>query len=151
MGLGQSIKAMFRPALLVGPFTGVLGGLLLTIVMLFGPGGMGGAGIAILAMFVGSILGLLVATPVAFVTGVALLWMTAWDSRWASRRTWVATGLVIGAAIGAVAGIVGTDAAGWIVTVVILATLGATGAWLCRIMVDDKLAIPDDIDADIFA
>jgi hypothetical protein len=150
VGLGQSLKAMIRPALLVGPFMGVLGGLFLIALMLFGPGG-GGAGIAIIAMFVGSILGLIVATPVAFVAGTLLLRMAAWDSRWASRPTWGGTGLVIGATIGAVLGIVGTDAVGWVVTVAVLAILGAIGALLCRSMVDDKLANSSDIDADIFA
>ena len=151
MGLGQALMAMFRPALLVGPFMGVLGGLFVIILMLIGQGGIGGAGIAIVAMFFGAILGLVIATPVAFVCGAFLLRMAAWDSRWASRRTWGGTGLVIGAAIGALLGIVGTDASGWIVAVAVLAILGATGALLCRSMVDDKLTNPDDIDADIFA
>lgn len=143
---------MLKPALLVGPFLGVLGGGLVLLLALFGSGGAGaGAGIAIVAMIVGLILGLVIATPLAFVSGALMLRAGASDRRWLSRPAWAIAGFAVGGLAGGLIGAAGGDATSILVTFALLAFLGLVGALICRRMLNASLAALDEVDTDVFA
>ncbi len=142
---------MLKPALLVGPFLGFLGGLLVLLLAIFGSGGAGAGGVAIVAMIVGLILGLVVATPLAFVSGALMLRVGATDRRWLSRRAWAVAGFAVGGLTGGLIGGVGGDTTSVLVAFMLLAFLGLVGALMCRRMLNASVAALNEVDADIFA
>ena len=107
MRWGEALLAMLRPALIMGPLLGGLGGALIVIFgMLYDGEPLAAFAIGavfFLALF-GVILGLLVATPLCFAFGAILLRMSASDEGWLKRKRWLATGGLAGGAFGFVIG-----------------------------------------------
>ena len=151
MDWGEALPAMLKPALIVGPFLGALGGFILVVLAMFGSGGAGAAGVAMLALIAGLILGLVIATPLALVAGTIMLHVGAADPRWLLRRAWAIAGLGVGGVAGALIGGFGGDAESLLVTAGLLAFLGLVGALLCRRMLNGRVAALDEVDVDVFS
>lgn len=151
MGWGAALRAMLKPALLVGPLLRVLGVLTVAFLAMFGSGWVGVDGIAVLAMVISVVLGLLIASPLAFVSGALMLRAGAADPRWLLRRAWALVGVLVGGGTGAAMGGVAGNAEGLFITAALLAFLGLVGALICRRMLNAPLAALGEVDADIFA
>ena len=151
MGWGEALRAMLKPALLVGPFLGVLGGLILVFLAFFGSGGMGAGGVAMVMLIAGLILGFVIATPLAFVSGALMLRVAAADPRWMLRRAWAVAGFAVGGMAGMIIGWLASYAEGFLMVAALFAFLGLVGALMCRRMLHARAAALGDVDADIFA
>jgi hypothetical protein len=152
MRSGRALKLAFFAALGVGPALGLLGacGTLLVSAVAFGAGS-GGGGVMIFAAVFGIVLGLMIASPVAFIFGICLVLLASRNRRWLHPLPVAAVGLIPGGLAGLALG--SSDGAE---TMAILgaagAALGIVGALMFRTLAKDRIHDPiDTVDPAIFA
>lgn len=152
MGWVNAARLAIRPALLVGPAVGLLGSVLTTFVASLFQGPWVFLGFYfVIALMVGLILGLLIATPTALVCGSIMLRLGAVDVRWMQRRAWAAVGASAGGAIGFALGVWTQDIEGLIVGSLFGAALGLVAALLFRRMLASSIDQGAEVDTDIFS
>lgn len=146
------MRAMIGPALLVGPFLGLLGMVAMIAFVAIGSGSTSGLGaMSFFGLLIALILGFVVASPLAFAFGSILLRLSAADRRWTWRRVWAAAGLAVGLAASLPFASLSGGAEAWGVLAASCTVLGLVGALLSRRMLNRSISGLDEIDTDIFA
>lgn len=154
MRWGEALIAMLRPALIMGPFLGGLGGALIVIFGMLYDSALG-APFAIGAVFFGAvfgvILGLLVATPLCYVSGAILLRMSASDDGWLTARRWLAIGALAGGAFGLVIGALIDTIETILLLTALFGFLGLLGAFGSHRLLRQRIERLRQVDAEVFA
>lgn len=151
MRWGKAMLAMIRPALIMGPLLGGLGGALLAL------GGMfyDGSAVAITAMFLfavfGVVLGLVVATPLCFLSGTILLRLGDGDEQWLGRRRWLVIGAFAGGAFGFIIGALIETVEAAAVLAALFGFLGLLGAFGSHRLLRQRIEKLEQVDADVFS
>lgn len=152
MQWGAAFRAVILPALVIGPLMGILGAIVpFAFAAALGAGGVGYVGFMVAAF--GAVIGLIVATPTCLILGMVLFNMALGNEAWLGRGRWAAIGVAGGFAIGAFFSIIiaGSDLlAALPILGGIGAALGATGGFLCHLMVAKKIALAKQVDTSVF-
>ncbi|MCB2082963.1 MAG: hypothetical protein KDD90_02770 [Sphingomonadaceae bacterium] len=110
----HSLRALLYalgPALLAGPLSGLLGGLIMLAFLMVSIGsGDGPPDVIVITMVAGLITGMIIATPICTIAGAILLKLAMGDERWAKGSRWAVSGMIGGAAVGVLVSILlGSD------------------------------------------
>ncbi len=138
MTLGQAVTRSILPALAIGPLLGLIGAMGVGVYLAATTQGAPNFAetVALIATFA-VMMGLIIASPLAFVFGTALLLLSGRQRRWFHPLIWGAAGLVVGAIAGGLIGSGSAEELRWLAS--ILGVLGAIGAILFRWMVRKTL------------
>lgn len=140
----DAASSVIGPAIVVGPLTGAIGGIGISIFVI-GSEILAGGNVAgdmvsgtLTAIGMGGILGLFIAFPACLIFGTIMFhWSTRHDMC-RNYLVWAAFGMIAGLSTSAIFGLIFNDMT-WTRTAWLSTPLGAIGAAICRWMVDQKL------------
>lgn len=159
MSWGRTLLSAALPALVVGPVSGLIGGLVLLITVAIADGSSEALGsAAMIVLTVGLIAGLVVADPICAVLGGILLKLAQGNEDWTKASRWALTGGAAGLVFGIV--FIGTFfvdgigyAGAWIGLSLLFLTsslLGTIAAFLMWRMLRRRIASLNKVDPAIF-
>nr|WP_137676761.1 hypothetical protein [Parerythrobacter lutipelagi] len=159
MSWGRALLSAALPALVVGPVSGLIGGLVVLITIAIADGSSEAVGYAAMIVLVsGLIVGLLVAGPMCAVLGGMLLKLAQGNEDWTKASRWALTGGVGGLAFGIVfIGALFADEIGyagaWVGLSLFFLTsglLGTIAAYLMWRMLRRRMASLNKVDPTVF-
>ena len=159
MSWGRAFLSAALPALLVGPLSGILGGIMMLVVIAATSGDSAVmAGAAMFVTLIVVVLGLVISTPACTIMGAVLAKTALADPLWLPMRRWLVCGVVAGAIIGSLIAMLFLELAAadptimpvLLAVVAAAALLGGVSAYLMWRMLRGRISRLNEVDTAVF-